>query len=322
MLDHHLIERLIIALGDQGASTRFIKGAGLFQERQECAAAIVQVSKPMVSLGRSKWMHIKADEFALGTVAIALEGAHLVESAAKIGAAKRFVLVKFQAVLIVQMQRPQLAETHGKIDFISGIKSGQDAMGGFDERPDSFGIGSQLGDGQGMADGRNVGVIHRFIGLGFDGQAGTAIVSEHLVESLDEQFDAALSIFGFAQVSAFAGQPEHDQIGAEDSGDIQAAKGSVDGILAAFFVVAGISAIDGHWGKPEPGGDHFSNDAFAIELFLQFLGLLADLSIGLVVDVWNGIVVMKHHGVEPEILELSEFPVEVLRRPSGGAIRV
>ncbi len=106
MLDHQLIEGLIIAVGDQGLCLLIIEAACLLHQPQEGAPAVIEVSKPMLHFGGPEWMHVKADTLASAAIMIPLEDADLVESAPEIGAPKRFVLVELEAVLIVQVQRP------------------------------------------------------------------------------------------------------------------------------------------------------------------------------------------------------------------------
>ena len=64
---------------------------------EEGFATVQQVVHPVLFLGRAERMHIEADEFAVLTIPIALQGAHLVEGAAKIGIAKRPVLIDISA---------------------------------------------------------------------------------------------------------------------------------------------------------------------------------------------------------------------------------
>ena len=64
MLDHHLIECLVIALGDQLLRGFVIEAAGLLDEPQEGAAAVVEMREPVLVLGGAEGMHIEADVFA------------------------------------------------------------------------------------------------------------------------------------------------------------------------------------------------------------------------------------------------------------------
>src|SRR5262245_22801248 len=113
-----------------------------------------------------------------------------------------------------------------------------------------------------MADGREVSMIHRFVGFGLDGETDFLIVREHLVKGGDEPFHATAAVLGFADVSAFARQPKHDEVRAQYSSDINRTQGTVNGVLAAFGIVAGISAVDGLVAKPKPGRYHFRDDPF------------------------------------------------------------
>ena len=87
-------------------------------------------------------------------------------------------------------------------------------------------------------------------------------------------------------------------------------------------VIAGVGPVDGLGREPEAGRDHFGGDAFAVEALLQFSRFLADLRFRFVVDLWHSVVVVEHHCVEAELLELREFPVETCRRSHGRTVRV
>src|SRR2546429_553137 len=127
-------------------------------------------------------MNIKADVFTALSIAIAFEGADLVEGDPQIGAAEGFILVELQPVLIVEVEGPKLAESHGEVDFISGIEPGENRVRRFDEAADTPWIARELRDGQRMANGRKISMIHRLIRLRLDGQANAFIMGEHLVE--------------------------------------------------------------------------------------------------------------------------------------------
>src|SRR5258706_12205344 len=170
MFDHHLVESLVIAVGDQLLRAGFRKGTDLVEQAQKRPPAVVEVIEPMFHASRAEGMDIEADIFAIGAVVVAFENAHMIESGAKIVASKWFVLVELQAVLIVQMERPKFAERHGKIDFIRRIKTGENAMGRFDQRASAFGSARELGNSESVADGWDIGMVHRFIRLGLDCQ--------------------------------------------------------------------------------------------------------------------------------------------------------
>ena len=207
MFDHHLVERLVVTIRDELPGAFLVEGARLFDQSEERAAAVVQVRDPVLHLGRAEGMHVEADEFPVLAIAVSLEGADLVERNPQIVAAKRLVLIKLQPVLIVQVERPEFAEGHRKINFIGRIKSREDRVGAFDEAADAFRVARELGDGQRVADGGQIRVVHWLVRLGLDGQTHLVVVREHRVECLDQQIDAAPAVLGFADIRAFAREP-------------------------------------------------------------------------------------------------------------------
>src|SRR5579871_3821284 len=56
MLDHHLVEILVIPRRDQFGRALLVKGTGLGQQLHEGAAAVVQMSQPMFRLGSAEGM--------------------------------------------------------------------------------------------------------------------------------------------------------------------------------------------------------------------------------------------------------------------------
>ena len=145
-------------------------------------------------------------------------------------------------------------------------------MGRLNDAAHSLGILGELGNGQRMPGGGQVGVIHGLIGLGLDGQPDLLVVLEHRIESLDQQFGGARSRLGFAQVGAFAGQPQHQDVGAQFVGDVDALSGTIDGVAAQLRIVAGVATVDGLRSEPQAGGDHLGHDALVVEALLQSLG--------------------------------------------------
>ncbi len=114
MFDHHLVEGLVVAVGDESIRCGFVESAGLFDQPQKRAPAVEQMIHPMLRLGGAKGVDIETDVFAVAAIAVEFQRAHLVERAPQIRVAEGPVLVVFQTVLIVQMKRPELAEAHGE----------------------------------------------------------------------------------------------------------------------------------------------------------------------------------------------------------------
>src|SRR5437763_7016705 len=107
MFQYHLVKGGVVAVGDEFLGFLFVEAASFFEQTQEGAAAVVEMGQPMLDLGRAKRMNVEADIFAMSSVTGPFENANLIERYAQIGAAERLVLVKLQAVLVVQVQRPQ-----------------------------------------------------------------------------------------------------------------------------------------------------------------------------------------------------------------------
>src|SRR6266446_4950753 len=140
MIEDQLVQGGIISIGDKLLGLVVIEGPDFFDQAQEGAPTIVQMGEPMLYFGGPKRVDIEADILAFFSIAVALERANLGERKTQIGAAKGFILIKLQTVLIVQMERPKFAEGHCKIDFIGWIQAGQDGVGGLNQTADTFGV--------------------------------------------------------------------------------------------------------------------------------------------------------------------------------------
>src|SRR4030095_12018474 len=101
MLDHHLVERLIIAIRNQFLRGLLIKRPRLLNQPEKRAAAVHQMRAPMLHLGGSECVNIETDVFAVCAVAVALESAYLVKGATEVCATKGAILIVFQSVLVI-----------------------------------------------------------------------------------------------------------------------------------------------------------------------------------------------------------------------------
>ena len=146
MLDYHLVERLVVAVGDELGGGFLVEGANFLHEELERASAVEQMIHPMLRLRRAEGMHIEADVFAVLPVAVAFERADLIERTPDAHVAERAVLIILQSVLVVEMQRPELAELHGEIDFIRRIEPGESGVRGFNQASDALRVAREPGD--------------------------------------------------------------------------------------------------------------------------------------------------------------------------------
>src|SRR5690242_900576 len=117
MFDHHLVEVLIIAVGNERLRLFLVKTSRFADQSEKRAPAVVQMVEPMRCLRGAEWMHVEADVLAVPAVAVSFKRADLIECDAKIVASKRLVLVELQSILVIQVQGPQLAESHREINF-------------------------------------------------------------------------------------------------------------------------------------------------------------------------------------------------------------
>lgn len=139
MFDHHLVERLIVAVGDECLRGLLVEAADFLEQAEEGAAAVGEMVKPVFLFRGAEGMHVEADVFSSAAVAIAFERADLVERAAKVGAAERTVLVILEAVLIVQVERPEFPEGAGEINFVRRVRPASVACALSMRHPTRFG---------------------------------------------------------------------------------------------------------------------------------------------------------------------------------------
>ena len=78
MFDDHLVERLVVAIGDERFGGGIIEAASFLDQTLEGAAAVVEVSQVVFWFGGAERMHVKADIFAAATVTVAFEDADLI----------------------------------------------------------------------------------------------------------------------------------------------------------------------------------------------------------------------------------------------------
>src|ERR1043166_1208280 len=91
-----------------------------FDEAEESLAAVVEVVEPMFDFGGAEGVNIETDVLSVAAIFISFQNTHLIEGGAKVITGEGLVLVEFKAVLIIEVQGPELAEGHGKVDFIGG----------------------------------------------------------------------------------------------------------------------------------------------------------------------------------------------------------
>src|SRR6266567_8327748 len=101
MIDYQLVKRGIISVRDKLLGLAVIERSCFLDQAKECAPAVFQMRQPMFLFRGTKRMDVEANKLTFLSVAIALQRSDLVEGHAQVGAAKRFILIKLQPVLIV-----------------------------------------------------------------------------------------------------------------------------------------------------------------------------------------------------------------------------
>ena len=306
-MDDEEFEFFVVAGGDEFIHLLLVEAAGDFEQFLEDGDGIGEMLDIDVLLLCSHDLDVEADGFAVLAVVVEVQDADLVEGAADVNGTEGLVLVELKAVLVVEMDGEQLLVGEGVTHFVRRIKVGEDGVCAFDVDADAAGIAGQEAEGDGMAGGRNIGVVNGFIGLGLDGDFDLLVVVEHFIDDFGQALDGDAGILCFADVGAFAGEPEDNQLGAEDVGDVDGFFEAVLRVCAGLRVIGGESAVDGLGIKPETRGDKFRIKSCAVEFFTEFFGDGGDLRGSLAVDFGDCVVIMELDAVEAEFLEKRKF---------------
>lgn len=203
---------------------------------------------------------------------------------------------------------------------VGGVEPGEERVRGFDEDARAIGVDGFVREADHVADGREVCLIHRFVGFGFTENADLGIVFEDGVPGVGDAADRGFGVFGLADVGSFTGEPEDVVFAADRTGDVDAAFGAVESVASVGGAIRGEGAVDRAGVFPQSGGDDFDEQAFAVEDRLDrgdtFLG-------GVPIEIGgNDIVVVKLHGVEAEFFVGSKFIGEREFGANGRAERI
>ena len=134
-LAHELLEdihlqRLVIAFRAEALDKGVVDGANHLEQAQEQGPAVAEVFRLVGLLRRPHGLDVQPDR---PIVAGPLQHPDGVEGPAQVHGAERLVLIVLQAVLIVEMNAPQLLVPQGVGHIVRGIEAGQDGMGRLDQ---------------------------------------------------------------------------------------------------------------------------------------------------------------------------------------------
>jgi hypothetical protein len=118
-----------------------------------------------------------------------------------------------------------------------------------------------------VSDGRQVGLVHRLVGLGFAKDTDFLVVLENGVPGVDDAADGGSCAFGLADVGALACEPEYVILAADLAGDVDAAACAFERVPAIGRIVGREGSVDRAGVFPEPRRDNFGKEPFAIEDF-------------------------------------------------------
>ncbi|MEY5025336.1 MAG: hypothetical protein RLZZ244_864 [Verrucomicrobiota bacterium] len=293
----------VAALVEEGV----VEGADFIDEVEEEFAAGDEVVEGRAAALGAHDLYIEADELAGTSVAILLQHADLVECGAEVGRAEILVLVVLESVLVVEMDAAQFLMGEREGHFVTGIESGEEGVGAFDEAFDAGVVFGCVGEGDGVADGGNVGEVGGFVGFGFDPDFDGGIVVEDAVDGFEDAFVGEAGVLGLAEVGAFAAEPEDERFAVEGFGDVDGFLGALPGVGAVPGVVGGVGAVDGVFGEPEARGDELGGQAGVGEGGAQCPGALLDLRGAQGVEPGDGVIVVELDPLEAELAEEGEF---------------
>ena len=220
------------------------------------------------------------------------------------------------------MHGEQLVARQGKAHLIGWIQSGENRVRAFDVDAHASGIVGHPGDGKRVAGGRDVGLIHRLVRLRLDGDSDIRIVSQHVVDGRHDALHGHLAVFGFPNIGAFAGQPEHNQSGIQRVGNVHRATGSLSGVFPAGRIIGRVRAVYGAGIFPQSGSNELGGQPFAFKHAVHFFGLVDDLLRAEIVHLRHGVVVVELHAVESELLVHLKLFAELDALPDFGAKRI
>ncbi len=307
MADNKHFELFVVSLFDELVYFLLVERADELEQAEEKGSAVCEVFGCHVRFLGPHCLDVEADELAVFSVVVFFEDANLVEGTAEVNGPEGFVLVEFQAVLVVKVDAEELVVSQRESHFVGGVKICKDDMGGLNVDADPFGVVGHIAEGYGVAGGGDVCLVHRLVGFRLDGDFDFPVVVEYVIQRVGEPLDGELAILRFADVRAFAGEPENGELCFERVADIDGSPCAVFGILSAGRVVGGKCAVDGLRVFPEPRRGELGDEAFVVEHLLDLSGLLDNLVGAHIVHAGHGVVVVELDTVETEFFVFLKF---------------
>ena len=206
-LDHIHFKLLEILFRDALRLEFIVEFLDFFEHHLEYALAVNDVAIAVLNRLRAHRLDVQADAFAVVAEVVLVEYLYLVEGGAKIFRAERLVLIVTDAVLVVQVHAPQLAEGYRESHVGGGIEAGHDRMRAFDAYSDPGRIDRLRRDGERVAARPAVAPVDRLVRLWLDKDLDVGIVLEYRIEGVAHLKDALYRVFAFSAKCAFAREP-------------------------------------------------------------------------------------------------------------------
>ena len=127
----YISSALVVALGDALFLECIFEPFGFFFEHLEDPQAIFKMAIAIGALLRALGLNVQADVFTMLAVVIFHQDPNLIERLAQILHAKGLILIKLEAVLVIQVNAPKLAAGQAEGDLTGRIQAGQDGVGRF-----------------------------------------------------------------------------------------------------------------------------------------------------------------------------------------------
>ena len=220
--DVHL-QPFVVAFGPVRLDLGHVHGSGHVEQALEHFPAVGQVPGLVGGAGGAHRLDVEADA---AVVAAALQHPDRVEGPAQVDRAEHLVLVVLQAVLVVEVDAPQLAVPQGVGHVVGRVEAGQDRVGRLDQHADARRLGGAVAQARKWPGvGRYAWSIGSFGFISPRMRMFLSYSSSALTASRMRP-DGGDRVLGLADVGALAGQPQDDVLAAEGVGD-------VDGTLAS-----------------------------------------------------------------------------------------
>ena len=219
-------------------------------------------------------LDVESNALALAAVAVLLQGPDLVEGTAEVGGAEDLVLVVLQAVLVVEVDAPELVVVGRAYAIVVGrVGKGRRWIEGALDQRRPRGPGRSSCRRHRSCDRRSADTPGPSARLAWASPRILDLSCSWLQDRVHERRsisgDRGLGALRLAGVGPLAGEPEDVILAVQLAGDVDGPLRPVEGVLAVGGSVRGEGAVDRVRVFPEPRGDELDEQPFAVEDLLD-----------------------------------------------------